>query len=477
MWSDPTPPERLRELVAQVRSVVPEPSRTARSYRMRLPSRATVDQVADLLQGSPEFCLLNRNRILRRPLAVIYYSGRQMGFIESRLSSTPVWTRAYGFDWLQAVLDACQGTSGALLAGYISYDLASEIEDLRSAPSEGSGKFWFGLYDSALTFEDGGWILSGTDAWRGMDDDDAKTLLQRAESGSAGWRYPRNDAEAPAGITSTPDRCAFKAAVERTVARIHAGEIFQTNLCRSIQAPLASGSQWDFYKRMRLISPARYEAFIRTSRREALLSVSPELFLKVHGGVVESQPIKGTRPRGASIDEDRRLAEELATSEKDRAELAMIVDVTRNDLARVCQPGSVEVLKHAELMTLPTVHHLFSTVRGRLREGIGPVQLLKAAFPAASISGAPKIEAMRIAMREEGHLRGPCMGAIGWISLDGDMELSVAIRTAFAEYGRVRYLAGCGITAGSVPADEYAESEHKAAAFIRALDDVTRTPD
>jgi para-aminobenzoate synthetase component 1 len=147
----------------------------------------------------------------------------------------------------------------------------------------------------------------------------------------------------------------------------------------------------------------------------------------------------------------------------------MIVDVVRNDLGRVCAAGSVEVCRHAELMSLPTVHHLFSTVKGRLCADAGPVDLLRAAFPAASITGAPKIEAMRAARREEGQLRGPCMGAIGWISMDGRMELSVAIRTAFASGGRVRYYAGCGITAESDPGNEFEESRHKAAAFARAV--------
>jgi anthranilate/para-aminobenzoate synthase component I len=147
----------------------------------------------------------------------------------------------------------------------------------------------------------------------------------------------------------------------------------------------------------------------------------------------------------------------------------MIVDVVRNDLSRVCQTGSVKVIRHAELMTLPTVHHSVSTVQGRLRDNASPIDLLRAAFPAASITGAPKIEAMRVAMREEGQRRGPCMGAIGWIGLNGDMEFSVAIRTAFAESGRVHYYAGCGITADSVPAAEFEESSHKAAAFLRAL--------
>jgi para-aminobenzoate synthetase component 1 len=266
-----------------------------------------------------------------------------------------------------------------------------------------------------------------------------------------------------------PDRAAFEASVKRIVAAIHAGEIFQTNLCRSIEVQTEPGNEWELFRRMRSINPARYEGFLRVDSRRSVLSMSPELFLKVENGIVESQPIKGTRPRGGNPENDDTLARELQTSEKDRAELAMIVDVARNDLGRVCETGSVEVIAHAELMSLPTVHHLFSTVKGRLREGIGPVDLLRATFPAASITGAPKIEAMRIAKREEGQERGPCMGAIGWISLDGRMELSVAIRTAFAIDGRVRYYSGCGITAGSDPQAEFEESSHKAAAFERAL--------
>ena len=220
------------------------------------------------------------------------------------------------------------------------------------------------------------------------------------------------------------------------------------------------------------ISPAQYESYIQIDDQRAILSISPELFLRVTAGIVESSPIKGTRPRAHDAAEDQALSAELLTSEKDRAELAMIVDVVRNDLGRVCETGSVEVTQHAALMTLPTVHHLYSTVKGRLRTGL--VDLLRAAFPAASITGAPKIEAIRAAMREEGQLRGPCMGAIGWISMDGNMELSVAIRTAFTSDGQVRYYAGCGITADSDPHTEFIESSHKAAAFVRALEEVKR---
>jgi len=343
------------------------------------------------------------------------------------------------------MLEAWRGPSDALLAGFLSYDLAAEIEDLGPIPPPDFTfpQFYFALYDSALTFEKDQWRHSATTAW-----------------------------PTPPGLRSRPDRAAFEASVERIVATIRAGDIFQTNLCRRLEADLDPAMAWDLYQRMRTISPAQYESYIQIDEQRAILSISPELFLRVTGGIVESSPIKGTRPRAHDPAADQALSAELLASEKDRAELAMIVDVVRNDLGRVCETGSVEVTKHAALMTLPTVHHLYSTVKGRLRAGL--VDLLRAAFPAASITGAPKIEAIRAAIREEGQLRGPCMGAIGWISMDGNMELSVAIRTAFTSDGQVRYYAGCGITADSDPHTEFIESSHKAAAFVRALEEVKR---
>ena len=161
--------------------------------------------------------------------------------------------------------------------------------------------------------------------------------------------------------------------------------------------------------------------------------------------------------------------EDLLHSPKDRAELAMVVDVTRNDLSRVCEPGSVQVFEHAALLTLPTLHHTYSRLSGRLRRETTAADLLRAAFPPASITGAPKIAAMEAAFAEEGIGRGPCMGSIGWISLDGDMELSVAIRTAVVSGGSAVYLAGCGITADSIPLQELQESQAKASAFVEAL--------
>ena len=446
MWSDQASPEQLRKWVAQLHSVLPAPASGASMKITPLHDPATREQIAEEFSGEPGFACVNFTTksggvgtyLLRRPLASVSYSN---GCAAITGPNGSVELRGLGFDILQAVLQAWRGWEGALLAGSLAYDLAGEIEDLGVAPPADFTfpGLHFGLYDSALVFEN--------------------AAIPPAP--------PRHAASAL--LTSRPDRAAFEASVERIVRTIYAGDIFQTNLCRRLTAPLQPAAAWPLHQRMRAISPSRYEAFLRIDDQRAILSVSPELFLKVAEGVVESAPIKGTRPRSDSAEEDRVLASQLLASEKDRAELAMIVDVVRNDLARVCETGSINVVTHAELMTLPTVHHLFSRVRGKLRADAGPVELLRAAFPAASISGAPKIEAMRIAMREEGQLRGPCMGAIGWIALDGRMELSVAIRTAFVTGGWVRYYAGCGITAGSDPETEFAESSHKAAAFIRAL--------
>jgi para-aminobenzoate synthetase component 1 len=422
--------------------------------------------VADLLHAEPGFAWLDgggtRHVLLHRPLAGVSCDG-QTASVTGPDGTVRLDARA--IDVLDAMIEAWRGPADALLVGFLSYDVAGEIEELGEQPPADFSfpTMHFGLYDSALVWEEGFWNLHATGGWK--EPESAETLLQNAAALSAVSRPVSAGA-----LSSRPAQGCFEAAVGSIVRRIHNGDFFQTNLCRRLEASLDPADAWELYRRMRGISPARYGAFLNLGGGQSLLSVSPELFLKVDAARgVESRPIKGTRPRGGSEEEDRALACELLDSEKDRAELAMIVDVVRNDLSRVCETGSVIVARHGELESLPTVHHTVSTVRGRLREGTGIGTLLRAAFPAASITGAPKIEAMRAAMAEEGQRRGPCMGSIGWISMDGRMELSVAIRTAFVTSGRVRYYAGGGITADSDPAGEFEETAHKASAFLRAL--------
>jgi para-aminobenzoate synthetase component 1 len=421
MWSEKTSPERLQSLAHALRALPLSPMRGR--------------GLAFLKSGPQGACWL------RDPLATVTYTNG-CAIAETGQASTHL--KARGFEILDAMLETWREVPNAFLAGYLSYDLSAELEDLGPSPAETFEfpRFHFGLYNRSS--------------------EPVAPSFHRSPEGESVEL-------APGELISRPDQAHFEASVERIVKTIHAGDIFQTNLCRSIETLFEPGAERELFERLRRISPARYEAFFDIGPGRAVMSISPETFLTIRHGVVESHPIKGTRPRGRDASEDAALSAELQSSEKDRAELAMIVDVVRNDLARVCETGTVKVEKHAELMTIPTVHHLYSRVTGRLRQGNTPVDLLRASFPPASISGAPKIEAMRVAMREEGQLRGPCMGAIGWISLDGDMELSVAIRTAFSSDGRVRYYAGCGITSESDPVAEFEESAHKSAAFLRAL--------
>src|SRR5581483_43282 len=471
-WSDRLSEIRRKELVAKLRAVLPQPRRSARCERVCLSGSASAAAVAGRFQAQPGFAWLDsaslRHDLFRDPIARIHVRDRH-AVVEGPGDRVSLEVR--GLDLLEAAVEAWAGAAGALLCGYFAYELGAELEDLAvplGAP-EDLPDLVLGLYDSGLVQRNGTWQVWRSTAWRDRGHpstrDDACGAIAEAS------REPADDpgpsAAAPVGAAGTGED--FKAAVARTVRRIYDGEIFQVNLCRRLETAIESSAIWPAYVRMRQVSPGRHAAFLRLSGECAVLSVSPELFLRVRGGLARSRPIKGTRPRGLTHAEDSRLALELLESEKDRAELAMIVDVVRNDLGRVCAPGSVSVVRHAQLMSLATVHHTFSEVSGRLRSDVGPADLLRACFPPASISGAPKIRAIEVAALEEARRRGPCMGSAGWISLDGEMELSVAIRTAVASCGRIWYLAGCGITAESDPEAELAESEAKAAAFIRAL--------
>jgi para-aminobenzoate synthetase component 1 len=199
------------------------------------------------------------------------------------------------------------------------------------------------------------------------------------------------------------------------------------------------------------------------------VSSSPERFLRRDGDLVETRPIKGTRPRGATPAEDDALAADLATSEKDRSENVMIVDLLRNDLSRVCADGSIEVPVLCAVERFATVMHLVSTVTGRLRPGVGAVDLLAACFPGGSITGAPKIRAMQIIAELEATRRGPYCGAIGYLGFDGSLDTSIVIRTFAIRGRRVTFQAGGGVVADSVPADEYEETLAKARALVAAL--------
>jgi para-aminobenzoate synthetase component 1 len=249
---------------------------------------------------------------------------------------------------------------------------------------------------------------------------------------------------------------------------IYAGDIFQANISQRFEAPLEEPA-WSLYQRLRRHNPAPFAAFLDLPG-VAVVSASPERFLQVDpSGHVETRPIKGTRARGFGPEHDAALAQALTESAKDRAENLMIVDLMRNDLSRVCLAGSVRVSELFTLERYATVHHLVSTVVGDLAPGADALDLLRAAFPGGSITGAPKLRAMEIIAECEPSRRGVYCGCIGYWSLTGALDTSIAIRTAVVRDGRVYFSAGGGIVADSVPEQEYRETLDKARATIDVL--------
>jgi aminodeoxychorismate synthase component I len=341
---------------------------------------------------------------------------------------------------MRRLLEEHRGRTGAAV-GYFGYDLRRHIECLPGGPPDD-----LGLPDLYLGFY---------------------------EPTGDGWEAPT--APTPTEgcltreVTSNFTRSDYERAVERAVGYISQGDIYQVNLSQRFSVACEYDA-FEVYERLRQASPAPYAALL-SFPGFAVISSSPECFIRFdpESGVVETRPIKGTRPRGADPLSDRALADDLLSSAKDRAENLMIVDLERNDLGRVAAIGSVEVPSLFELETFPNVHHLTSCVRARLDPRFDAVDLLTAMFPCGSITGAPKIRAMQIIDEMEPVARGPYTGAIGYIGFDGSVELSVAIRTMVLKDGRAYFHAGGGIVADSLPALEYEETLHKASGIARAL--------
>lgn len=282
----------------------------------------------------------------------------------------------------------------------------------------------------------------------------------------------------PAGKTPRPfalttplrpslSRDQYLTAVESVRDSIARGEIYQANLTRTFAARW-SGDPLELYRRLRQSSPAPFAAYLDFGGVR-ILSSSPERFLKVQGGRVQTRPIKGTRPRGATQRLDKAQALELVRSAKDHAEHVMIVDLERNDLGRICEPGSVAVTELAALEVFPQVFHLTSTVEGRLRRGLTAADAFKTLFPGGSITGAPKIRAQEILAELEPVPRGVYTGALGWFGFTGQCDLAIAIRTITLTGSRLTFGVGGGIVTDSIPEREEEETWHKAAGILKAL--------
>jgi para-aminobenzoate synthetase component 1 len=366
------------------------------------------------------------------------------------------------------------------LVGYLGYDLGRRFEQLPSIArvDQHLPAVQLALHDWVIAWDrrtGSAWLAArSVDSDRTRRDQRVREVLARLEhwrgggaSGHAGADDGATDA-APARFVSGTSRDAWIQGVEAVREAIGRGEIYQANLARRLEAPFR-GDPWPAFRRLRTGDPALFAGYLdlgaspATGAPRALLSASPEPFLSVdRDGTVAADPIKGTRPRGRTRAQDRALARELLASRKDQAENVMIVDVLRNDLGRVCVPGTVRVPRLLRLERTASVQHLVTTVTGQLGAEADAFDLLEASFPGGSITGAPKIRAMEIVERLEPVRRGPYCGSMLWLDADGGLGSSVLIRTFVADGERLTLHVGGGITWRSDPRDEWDETVAKA---------------
>jgi para-aminobenzoate synthetase component 1 len=270
------------------------------------------------------------------------------------------------------------------------------------------------------------------------------------------------------GLTSNFTREAYLKAVARIREYIINGDVYQVNLSQRFSFSLG-GDPYLLFRRLFALNPAPFYAYLNC-RDFVIFSTSMERFLCRRGAYLETRPIKGTRPRGRTPEEDEVHRRELAASLKDDAELSMIVDLLRNDLGKVCLPRTVRVTEHKRLEAYQNVYHLVSIITGALREGVSHVDILRATFPGGSITGCPKIRAMEIIDELEPQVRHVYCGAIGYLGLHRNMDLNVAIRTAIAADGRGHFSVGGGVVYDSDEEAEYEETLHKGRTLFRLIE-------
>jgi para-aminobenzoate synthetase component I len=520
------PAARAGLIVRPVAREIPAEVTPLRALRAvgRLPHTAFFEsggEVSDaarwtLLAFDPLWCLECREGALwRREVRSEAGSGGAGGGSAARGG----WSRrpgpalhALGREWPPRVawdVDEIGGEAPPFLAGvagFVGYDFKDEIERFpRTARSESLlPDLSLGFYDVVWAWDrrsGRGWVVSS-----GLPDPDAAGREARAR-GRLGEQWARvtgsrahadpdgaapRDRSAPAilpvrsgapTVRSNFTRDAYRRAVERALEHIAAGDVYQVNLAQrfrfgptpqggtafrsSVAGEADAADPLALYLRLREESPAPFAAYL-CHPRGAIVSSSPERFFRIRGREIETWPIKGTRPRGSTPEDDAAFAAALSTSGKDRAENVMIVDLERNDLGKVCEIGTVEVPTLCEVARYANVHHLVSRVRGILREDAGPADVWRALFPGGSITGAPKIRAVEIIDALEPVRRGVYTGAVGYWDAGGGCDYNIAIRTMVVEAGTVWFHAGGGIVADSTPEGEYEETLVKASAMLRA---------
>jgi anthranilate synthase component 1 len=355
------------------------------------------------------------------------------------------------------------------VVGYLGYDIVRRFERLPSSPPDP-----LGVPDSILLVPSEIVVVDHRDATTDIVVHGALADKRVAEIVACLKECPRDEPVKGAerqeahlrAVTPRPD---FERGVETILEHIRAGDIFQGVLSQRFEAPF-EGDPLDLYRALRETNPSPYMYFLKLGPAHAVLGSSPEVLVSLDDGRAMTRPLAGTRPRGLSPEADLRLAEELLADEKERAEHVMLVDLARNDLGRVCGYGSVQVTRQFEVERHARVMHIVSEVEGRLREENDALDLLRATFPAGTVTGAPKIRAMEIIDALEPVRRGLYGGAIGYIDPAGRMDLCLAIRTLVVHQGRVLLQAGAGVVADSDPTREYEETKHKVLALVQALE-------
>ena len=399
------------------------------------------------------------------------------------------------FRWNVAELPGLPPFIGGAI-GYAGYDVVRYVEDLpdQSKDDRKLPDLDFGFYHTLCVFDNVTKLITVVtlaDCRDVQEEPQAKEAFaaacqevdQTVESLSAAssaplpepWNphqgspsNPQNDSESTLNIESNFTREAFEAAVRTCVEYIRAGDIFQVVPSQRLTVK-SSIDPFEVYRSLRVVNPSPFMFFVRTPECE-LVGCSPEIMCRVTDNVVTVRPLAGTRKRGKTEKEDKALEEELLADPKERAEHVMLVDLGRNDVGRVAQFGSVELTEVMAIERYSHVMHISSEVQGKLKEGLDAFDALKAALPAGTVSGAPKVRAMEIIDSLEPHRRGPYGGAVGYIDYRGNMDTCIALRTMVVQNGTFFVQAGCGVVADSDPAAEYEETLSKAKALVSAIE-------
>lgn len=358
-------------------------------------------------------------------------------------------------------------TGGAV--GFFSYDMCHHVEKLSRSAIDDTNipDCYFGIYDGVIvidhlkseTFIVSNGLLTDSSIWVEEVAGIIKNSVVKKDSKSV--IAPKCE------IKINMDKATYMNSIDKVKEYIRSGDIYQVNFTQRFEAE-SEITPIELYNTLRNINPAPFACYIDFEEGQ-ILSSSPERYVLIKNGKVETRPIKGTRPRGENLEEDLKNREELVSSEKDRAELLMIVDLERNDLGKVCKTGTVKVNELFCLEEYATVYHLVSTVVGELKEGIHTIDCIKAMFPGGSITGAPKIRAMEIIDELEPTQRNIYTGSIGYIGFNGDADFNIVIRTIIKNSNKFYFQAGGGIVWDSDPQMEYEESLHKARALIEAI--------